>query len=236
VHFWKESRDRSSSGTCCATTRAASASASSPPARSHGPGPTRPARPRGVATWTTFGGVARNNVVSPTTRGSSPPSSGSGLRGVPVAGLRGPGPPQHRLVRRSRVSFSSVEWRFAWTSAAVTKQPRERLPPERDGASATLAGNVTGAAADWFVGAASGDLHLAPRRRRRSTGAVVTGVTDDLDGEPRLAGRPRTWGPTRRGRSRPAGWRTRFFTVTPCRRVDTRSVRSAGRCPSPRAA
>ncbi len=59
----------------------------------------------------------------------------------------------------------------------------------RDGAGATLTGNVTDAAAGWFVNPAAADLHL----RSAAAAAIdqagaLSQVTDDFDGDPRPIG------------------------------------------------
>lgn len=86
-------------------------------------------------------------------------------------------------------TFSAIEWRFSNTRATITNNLVNATLRERDGASATLAGNVTGAAATWFVNALSGDLHLVAT----ATSAIdqVTapaGLTDDVDADPRPIG------------------------------------------------
>jgi hypothetical protein len=177
-----------------------------------------------------FGGVARNNVVSAHASGLFASEFGFDC-GVCLGQACG-AQVLHNTVWSGdpASSFSSVEWRFAWTSAAVTNNLVNVSLRERDGASATLAGNVTGAAADWFVGAASGDLHLAPSASSAIDRGVVTGVTDDLDGEPRPRGAAADVGADETGPLAPPV-ATRFFTVTPCRRVDTRSVSLGGPLP-----
>ena len=130
-------------------------------------------------------------------------------------------------------SFSAVEWRFAHTSAAVTNNLVNVPLRERDGASAIVAGNVTGAAAHWFVGASSGDLHLAPSASSAIDQGVVSSVTDDMDAETRPRGAAADVGADETGPVVPPA-ATSFYTVTPCRRVDTRSASLGG--PQPLAA
>ncbi len=61
--------------------------------------------------------------------------------------------------------------------------------PDRDGAQATLVGNVTGAQAAWFVDAASADLHLLSTATEAiDRAAPLAGVTDDFDGDARPIG------------------------------------------------
>jgi hypothetical protein len=61
--------------------------------------------------------------------------------------------------------------------------------PDRDGAQGTLTGNLTHAEAGWFVGAETGNLHLAGT----TTDAIdqagpLDEVADDFDGDPRPTG------------------------------------------------
>ena len=100
-----------------------------------------------------------------------------------------------RVVHNSIVStgdnFSSIEWRFA-TSIGVEIANNIATHPlrERDGASATQAGNLEGASLGLFVGGSVGNLHLDPG----AAAAIDQGVTlaaglcaDDIDGELRDA-------------------------------------------------
>jgi hypothetical protein len=180
-----------------------------------------------------YGGMARNNVVSAHDPGLFASEHGfdCGVCLWQACGAQ----VLHNTVWSGdpAASFSSVEWRFARTAAAVTNNLVNVPLRERDGALATLAGNVTGAAAAWFVGAASGDLHLAPSASAAIDEGVVTGVTDDLDGEPRPRGAGADVGADETGLLAPPA-ATRFFTVAPCRRVDTRAAGLGG--PSPLAA
>lgn len=118
-------------------------------------------------------------------------------------------------------SFSSLEWRFSRTSAVVTNNLVNLPMRQRDGATATLAGNLTDAAAAWFVAPSSGDLHLLASAGAIDQG-VTTGVTNDIDGELRPRGLGADVGADETGPAiSPTA--TRYHTVTPCRRVDTRS-------------
>ena len=85
--------------------------------------------------------------------------------------------------------FSSIEWRFGNTDAEITNNLVSHNLEPRDGASATLVGNQTGASLSLFVDPPSGDLHLASG----SSAPVNAGVAiaagecpDDIDG----GGRP----------------------------------------------
>ena len=86
-------------------------------------------------------------------------------------------------------TFSSIEWRFSNTRATITNDLVNVTLREREGASATQAGNVTNAQAGWFVNAASGDLHLVATATNVIDRVVAPpGVTDDIDADPRPMG------------------------------------------------
>ena len=177
-----------------------------------------------------FGGVARNNVVSAHALGLFASEYGfdCGICLWQACGAQ----VLHNTVWSGdpASSFSSVEWRFARTSAVVANNLVNVALRQRDGAVASPAGNVTDAAAGWFVGAGSGDLHLAASASSAIDWGVVTAVTDDLDGEPRPRGTAADVGADETGPLAPPV-ATRFFTVTPCRRVDTRSAALGGPAP-----
>ena len=89
----------------------------------------------------------------------------------------------------SGATFSSIEWRFANTRVELTNNLVNHTLRERDGASATQSGNVTNALASWFVNAASGDLHLVSTATNAIDRVTApSGVTDDVDGDPRPIG------------------------------------------------
>lgn len=104
---------------------------------------------------------------------------------------------QDTQIYNNTVFFSSadaypnaIEYRWGSTSGlSIRNNLTNGRIQARDGADATLGGNVTDAEAGWFVDAANGDLHLASC----DVGAVVGGgealpdVTVDVDGEPRGA-------------------------------------------------
>jgi len=86
-------------------------------------------------------------------------------------------------------TFSSIEWRFANTSAEILNNLANAPLRQRDGASGTQAGNLANAQASWFQDPIWGDLHL---RTTVSTvvdqAAPANGVNDDYDGDARPIG------------------------------------------------
>jgi hypothetical protein len=134
-----------------------------------------------------YGGIVRNNFVFVSRTEVFASSSGFDCGICLWSACRA------RVVHNSVVStganFSSIEWRFA-TSAAVevTNNIVTHALNERDGASATLAGNLEGATLGLFVDGAGGDLHLAPSASAAIDQGVVLApglCTDDIDGDPR---------------------------------------------------
>ena len=97
----------------------------------------------------------------------------------------------HNTVASIAAPFSSIEWRFGDTLVDVVNDLVTHNLRPRDGAQATLAGNLESAPAAWFVAIAGGDLHLAgPALPPVGAGVELPpGVAgDDFDGQPRDAG------------------------------------------------
>jgi uncharacterized repeat protein (TIGR01451 family) len=97
----------------------------------------------------------------------------------------------HNTVASTQPPFSSIEWRFAATDARITNNLVTHNLRQREGASATLEGNLADAPLSLFVDGAGGDLHLAPS----ASSAIDQGVPvdaglcdDDIDSDPRPAG------------------------------------------------
>ncbi|MBN2714241.1 MAG: hypothetical protein JXX14_00220 [Deltaproteobacteria bacterium] len=95
----------------------------------------------------------------------------------------------HNTIVSTGALFSSIEWRFQSSSATVTNNLATHPMRERDGATATLAGNIDNASLSQFADAASGDLHL-----NTTAAAINAGITtasnlpkSDIDGDPRDA-------------------------------------------------
>lgn len=83
---------------------------------------------------------------------------------------------------------NAIEYRWDTTSGLELRNNlTNQMIRTRNGASATLGGNVTDAQASWFVDTASGDLHLASCDVASVVGAgeVVGEVMVDVDQEPR---------------------------------------------------
>jgi hypothetical protein len=136
-----------------------------------------------------WGGVVRNNFVSANSNGLFASEYGfdCGICFWNACNSRA----LHNTVYTADPAhtFSSVEWRFPNTHAALINNLVNAPMRNRDGASATLSGNVTNAQASGFVNAASGDLHLAPTANSAIDRVTAPGdVTDDVDGDSRPIG------------------------------------------------
>jgi hypothetical protein len=81
----------------------------------------------------------------------------------------------------ARFSDTDGEFSYNLTNMAIWE--------DRDGAAATLTGNLTNAEQSWFVDPASGDLHLVATAIQAIDQATSSPeVTDDFDGHPRPVG------------------------------------------------
>ncbi len=103
----------------------------------------------------------------------------------------------HNTVASTQSPFSSIEWRFAATDAQITNNLVTHNLRQRDGASATLEGNLADAPLSLFVDGAGGDLHLA----QSASSAIDRGAPvdaglcdDDIDGHSRPSGSGRDIG------------------------------------------
>jgi PKD repeat protein len=83
---------------------------------------------------------------------------------------------------------NAVEYRFATTTGVnILNNLTDAAITQRDGASATVTGNVTsGAQTSWFVNEAVGDLHLTSKASGAiGKGTYLSAVPYDYDGQPR---------------------------------------------------
>jgi hypothetical protein len=138
-----------------------------------------------------YDGIVRNNFIFANDSAllSSPDGFDCGICFWSACGARA----LHNSIVSTGENFSSIEWRFS-TSAGVevTNNIVTHAPRERDGASATVDGNLESAPLSLFVDGQNGDLHLDPG----ASAAIDQGVAlapglcdDDIDGAPRDADR-----------------------------------------------
>ncbi|MCC6954269.1 MAG: hypothetical protein IT290_09140, partial [Deltaproteobacteria bacterium] len=86
-------------------------------------------------------------------------------------------------------SARAVEFRFATTGAEARNNLVDTPLGTRDGATFAQSGNVTNASAAFFVGSASGDLHLVSGATTAiNQASAVPSVTNDIDGATRPVG------------------------------------------------
>jgi len=95
----------------------------------------------------------------------------------------------HNSVVATSTPFSSIEWRFANTTASIVNNLTSHNLMPRDGAQAALAGNLASAPLTLFLDGPGGDLHLLPG----ASVAIDQGlplppaiIDDDFDGDYRI--------------------------------------------------
>jgi hypothetical protein len=134
-----------------------------------------------------YDGIIRNNLVFASSSGLLGSADGfdCGICLASACGAR----VFHNTVVSTEPPFSSIEWRWPSTDAEITNNLATHNYRQRDGATATLTGNLDSQPLSLFVDGAGGDLHLA------STASVAidqvaapTEVVDDIDGDVRPVG------------------------------------------------
>lgn len=134
-----------------------------------------------------FGGIIRNNTVwaaRPELFGSQAGfDSGVALEQACGTGV------YHNTIGSLQPPFTSIEYRWANTSAELANNLTTHGIVARDGGQATLMGNLSDQGTEHFVDAAGGDLHLADGSTAIDAGVVLpAGVADeDIDGDVRDA-------------------------------------------------
>jgi hypothetical protein len=84
---------------------------------------------------------------------------------------------------------NAIEYRFIHTTGVDIKNNlTDASIVARDGASGSVANNVTNVPASWFVNPAAGDLHLNQTATTAIDKGVAVSVTDDFDGQARPQG------------------------------------------------
>lgn len=123
------------------------------------------------------GGMIRNNMVHTT-------------RDVGIGLENSSGTTVYHNTLYTEHYMNSIEYRFPGTQGgALINNLTNASIASRDGGSATVATNVTGAQADWFVKAGAGDLHLAVIEPRVvDQGQTLAEVSHDIDCEIRPQG------------------------------------------------
>jgi hypothetical protein len=127
------------------------------------------------------GGIIRNNMLYHA-------ANAAPFADVSIALTESPGSQVYNnTVYRDDGFGWAIEYRYASTAGVlIANNLLNRPVMQRDGATGTVATNVTSAVASWFVAPASGDLHLtADIPGVVHAGQSVAGLVDDFDGQSR---------------------------------------------------
>lgn len=131
------------------------------------------------------GGIIRNNMIYHAANAGSYADTG-------IALIESPGTAVYNNTVYFEHSYPhAIEYRFAATTGVkISNNVTNKAIQLLDGASGTLSTNVTNARADWFVAAASGDLHVSSAGTASlvDKGVAVTGLDRDFDGQARPYG------------------------------------------------
>jgi len=130
------------------------------------------------------GGIIRNNMIYHANNGAQ-------FADVAIALTESPGTQVYNNSVYLENSFPwTIEYRYASTSGVtIVNNLTNRPVQQRDGATGTVAKNVTNAAVAWFRDRTTGDLHLASAVSGVVDAAqTVSGLTDDIDGQARPQG------------------------------------------------
>ncbi len=128
------------------------------------------------------GGVVRNNMIAR--------SAGAG-GDVAIGVMDSPGSRVvHNSIWMGGAYQNAVEYRFPdTTGVSIANNLADARVLARDGASATVAGNVLSATASYFAAPAAADLHLtAAATAAVDQAAVLADAPLDWDGQPRPSG------------------------------------------------
>jgi len=134
-------------------------------------------------------GIIRNNFIA--AADSRLFASPDGFdTGIGLEQARGAQVVHNTVAATDRPLSSSIEWRFGNTVAEISINLVTHTLLPRDGAQATLTGNIDSAPTGWFTDVAAGDLHLT----EAAAAAVDAGTPlpagqadSDIDGEARDA-------------------------------------------------
>lgn len=127
------------------------------------------------------GGVIRNNMIYHAGDAGSYADTSIALTESPNTGV------YNNTIFMENSFPWAIEYRFASTqNVLIANNLTNRPVMSRDGASGTVAKNVSNAAANWFANTDSGDLHLASAVRGVvASGQSITALTEDFDGQAR---------------------------------------------------
>jgi plastocyanin len=136
----------------------------------------------GETTYDHQGGVIRNNMVW---QPAGAPTADVGI----TVNYANNFAIYHNTILLNDAFPWAIEYRFAASNGTVANNLTDGPIQPRDGAAATLTGNLTAAQPAWFTDPAAGDLHLLPTAAAAiDQAAPLPAVNDDYDGELRPAG------------------------------------------------
>jgi hypothetical protein len=128
----------------------------------------------GETTYDHQGGIVRNNFIY---------RAGDGDIGITVNYARDFKIYHNTVILNGTFPWGAIEYRFSVSNGDIRYNLSDAPVWQRDGASATLVGNITNAQLAWFVSPASGDLHLnASATSAIDHAAALADVPDDYDG------------------------------------------------------
>lgn len=133
----------------------------------------------GNTTYDHQGGIIRNNMIY---------RAGEGDVGITANYARDVDISHNTVILNGTFPWGAIEYRFGSTTATIRNNLTDAPIWQRNGAAATVGGNITSAGPGWFVDPATGDLHLAAGAVAAIDVASTAGVTDDFDGHFRPAG------------------------------------------------
>lgn len=130
----------------------------------------------GETTYDHQGGAIRNNMIY---------RIGPGDVGITVNYAKDVSIVHNTVILNGTFPQGAIEYRFSSTTADVRFNLTDAPIWQRDGATGTVAGNVTDADVGWFVAPGSGDLHLLPGASGAIDQAGTGASSDDYDRETR---------------------------------------------------
>jgi hypothetical protein len=133
-------------------------------------------------------GIIRNNFVAAadTDLLTSPDGFDTGIAVTQAYGAK----IVHNSVASTSPPFTSIEWRFPNSVVEISNNVVTKNLLQRDGATATLGGNIVYAPLNWFTDVTVGDLHLTANAASAIDAGIslVAGLCEwDIDGRPRDA-------------------------------------------------
>jgi hypothetical protein len=130
------------------------------------------------------GGIIRNNMIYHAANKGQFADVGISLQESPNTVV------QNNTVMLDNDITWAIEYRFSSTqNVQIVNNLTNKPVRARDGGGGTVSSNVSSAVNSWFVGATSGDLHLASAVSSVvDKGQTISGLTEDFDGQSRPQG------------------------------------------------